>query len=456
MCMRSRFLAVLTILCFVSFSTLPPAVAQSTSSEGLELLAHLPKDPVLVWVMSTEDLAATLDKFVEMISRFTPDDATFNVDEAIGEWEANVGFSVREDLLAQIGPGLAVVIDVPPPDQLMAALAADDSGALLDLLGGIGKVIRVRDTQRLDDTLAKLFAWMEAEITEEDGLKRVAFASDDEGEATDEATEPLSGIAVYYGFRENVLALGFSPEWVRASLAPRPEGERFADGEDFAKVHSHLDAQSTGLFYLNLPKLAERIKSSPLIPMIAANSPESKPMIDALLSPEFVGVGLGSTSLEMDGGIRRTTFGPTGLSGGVMIAGIVAAIAIPNLLNAIDRGKQKRTMADIRSIGIVCEAYAIDNEAYPGPTEGWVPVDAIAEQVEPIYIRTLPRVDGWGNPILFWSDATSTCRVASYGKDGEPDRDWSGEIEPHATMEFTADIVFGNGEFLVWPEGNSR
>ena len=32
----------------------------------------------------------------------------------------------------------------------------------------------------------------------------------------------------------------------------------------------------------------------------------------------------------------------------VAIIGIIAAIAIPNLLNAIDRGKQKRTMADLR------------------------------------------------------------------------------------------------------------
>jgi general secretion pathway protein G len=33
----------------------------------------------------------------------------------------------------------------------------------------------------------------------------------------------------------------------------------------------------------------------------------------------------------------------------VAIIGIIAAIAIPNLLNAIDRGKQKRSMADIRT-----------------------------------------------------------------------------------------------------------
>ena len=32
----------------------------------------------------------------------------------------------------------------------------------------------------------------------------------------------------------------------------------------------------------------------------------------------------------------------------VAIIGIIAAIAIPNLLNAVDRSKQKRTMADLR------------------------------------------------------------------------------------------------------------
>ena len=44
----------------------------------------------------------------------------------------------------------------------------------------------------------------------------------------------------------------------------------------------------------------------------------------------------------------------------VAIIGIIAAIAIPNLLNAIDRGKQKRTMADLRSIGTAVESYAIE------------------------------------------------------------------------------------------------
>ncbi len=64
------------------------------------------------------------------------------------------------------------------------------------------------------------------------------------------------------------------------------------------------------------------------------------------------------------------SFGPRWMSGGVATAGIVSAIAIPNMLNAIDRARQKRTMADLRTVGIALEAYGIDNNHYP-VSEGW-------------------------------------------------------------------------------------
>src|SRR5437867_7536931 len=49
----------------------------------------------------------------------------------------------------------------------------------------------------------------------------------------------------------------------------------------------------------------------------------------------------------------------------IAIIGILAAIAIPNLLNAVQRGKQKRSMADMRSLATAIEAYAVDNNVYP-------------------------------------------------------------------------------------------
>ena len=48
----------------------------------------------------------------------------------------------------------------------------------------------------------------------------------------------------------------------------------------------------------------------------------------------------------------------------VAIIGILAAIAIPNLLTAMQRSKQKRSMADIRSIATAWEARATDMNKY--------------------------------------------------------------------------------------------
>ncbi len=49
----------------------------------------------------------------------------------------------------------------------------------------------------------------------------------------------------------------------------------------------------------------------------------------------------------------------------IAILGILAAIAIPNLLNAVQRGKQKRTMADMHALATAIQAYEVDHSAFP-------------------------------------------------------------------------------------------
>jgi len=135
----------------------------------------------------------------------------------------------------------------------------------------------------------------------------------------------------------------------------------------------------------------------------------------------------------------------------VAIIGIIAAIAIPNLLNAIDRGKQKRTMADLRSMGTAIEEYSIDNNFYPSATS----VATLEDQVSPSYIRALPPNDGWGagfevasTPSLYTlascgKGQTAACTSACTGSCG-------------ATTAFADDIIFSMGSFVQWPEGKQE
>ncbi len=250
-------------------------------------------------------------------------------------------------------------------------------------------------------------------------------------------------------------ALGFSPDSVRSSLDGPGEGLSLADGLDFAKVFAHLDRVPQTLTYLNMPKVRQRVAGSQMIQGFISTHPDARPVLDLFMGADFTGMGVGSTAIEVDGGTRTTTFGPSGLSGGAFSTGMIAAIAVPNLLNAIDRGKQKRTMADLRSIGTAIEEFSIDNNVYPGPTAGWVSVDKIESSVAPIYIRKLPALDGWGHSIMVWSDGNNYL-IVSPGKDGATSREWTVHDEGGSTAAFADDIVFGNGSFVQWPEGKQQ
>src|SRR6266487_2458241 len=91
----------------------------------------------------------------------------------------------------------------------------------------------------------------------------------------------------------------------------------------------------------------------------------------------------------------------------VAIIGIIVAIAIPNLLNAIQRAKQKRTMGDMRSIGTAVEAYAVDYNYYPAAAAannpstcfpaGTTTVASLTTLITPTYIKVMPYTDGWNS-----------------------------------------------------------
>ncbi|MBN1478137.1 prepilin-type N-terminal cleavage/methylation domain-containing protein [Candidatus Sumerlaeota bacterium] len=70
--------------------------------------------------------------------------------------------------------------------------------------------------------------------------------------------------------------------------------------------------------------------------------------------------------------MRRTGFTLIELLIVVAIIAILAAIAVPNFLEAQTRAKVSRAKADIRSLATAIEAYRIDHNAYPNDVElGW-------------------------------------------------------------------------------------
>ena len=144
----------------------------------------------------------------------------------------------------------------------------------------------------------------------------------------------------------------------------------------------------------------------------------------------------------------------------IAILGILAAIAIPNLLTAMQRSKQKRTMADIRSLATAVESYAADTNEYPKGSSS----SDLSQVLLPKYMKNVPIVDGWGNPLQYsclkdpaaQSDKCAGFVIRSAGKDLRFEQDVQDTLaakEPQSTSNFDCDIVYASGKFVEYPEG---
>ena len=137
----------------------------------------------------------------------------------------------------------------------------------------------------------------------------------------------------------------------------------------------------------------------------------------------------------------------------VAIIGVLAAIAIANYLNAVARARQKRTMADIRTIAQAWEQRNAEKGSYTAagfsvPT-AVIPFDSLEQDLTPNYIRIMPKVDGWGRPFEF----AATGRVYSIRS---PGRDGTYEGTTYVEGEGDdpdCDIVYSNGRFVRYPAG---
>jgi len=109
----------------------------------------------------------------------------------------------------------------------------------------------------------------------------------------------------------------------------------------------------------------------------------------------------------------------------VAIIGILSAIAVPNLLAAIQRAKQRRTMVDMRNMATAWEARNTDDGRYnaAGQANGIqgadqaVDIGALSGALTPTYMKVVPQVDGWGTPYRAYTNApwgSSTTKANNY------------------------------------------
>ena len=145
------------------------------------------------------------------------------------------------------------------------------------------------------------------------------------------------------------------------------------------------------------------------------------------------------------------------------IISIIAMIAIPNLLNAIQNAKQKRTMASIRTLGTAVERYSFDHSNYPlqttcgtagdnasikAYTQGNKKLEDSSDDSEAVFS------DGWGNPLRYHSALAQSYTLCSGGKDGS--NCCTPDAPPGPISQFEKDLIYSQGSFITFPKGKQQ
>lgn len=148
----------------------------------------------------------------------------------------------------------------------------------------------------------------------------------------------------------------------------------------------------------------------------------------------------------------------------VAIIGLIAAILVPNFLDSLQRGRQKRTMGDIRITGVGMVSWTTDHAGAAAAGQatinlaewtGSASFEDIREALIPDYIQEIPEADGWAHDYTyrFALENPSQQRVmliASPGKDGMLDGTYAYGTFP--ATDYDQDIIWGDGRFIRSPD----
>ncbi len=151
----------------------------------------------------------------------------------------------------------------------------------------------------------------------------------------------------------------------------------------------------------------------------------------------------------------------------VAIIGIIAALLIPNFLDALQKAKQKRTVGDMRNVGSAMFSWLTDQvgAAAAGASGTQVTLSdyATADQtiltqklvVDHDYIQQIPTLDAWKGTYAYYLNtanplATTVMAIGSKGRAiALTDTHVAAAFDP---TDYNQDIVWADGFFVRWPQ----
>ncbi len=152
----------------------------------------------------------------------------------------------------------------------------------------------------------------------------------------------------------------------------------------------------------------------------------------------------------------------------VAIIGLIAAMLIPNMLDAFQKAKQKRTLADMRIMGTAMLSWLTDQvgAAAAGASSTTVVTmsnygtlvgaQGLTTVLVPEYLQEVPQLDGWKRPYEYYLQFTNpsaqqVMAIRSAGRDGVDDSA-TYSVSAFDPTDYDKDIVWADGFFVRWPQ----
>jgi general secretion pathway protein G len=128
----------------------------------------------------------------------------------------------------------------------------------------------------------------------------------------------------------------------------------------------------------------------------------------------------------------------------VAIIGIIAAIAIPQLVDYIQRSRCERTEGDCKTIASALGAYFTDFAEFPDTG-----VASMIGSLQASHLQQVPQNDGWGNPWVYTTQNNDQeYSLQSNGRDGAANpQALKDAIPPDDPLRHDYDVVIFNGQF---------
>jgi type II secretion system protein G len=152
----------------------------------------------------------------------------------------------------------------------------------------------------------------------------------------------------------------------------------------------------------------------------------------------------------------------------IAIIGLIAAMLIPNLLDAMQKTKQKRTMADMRITGTALFSWLTDEvgAAAAGQVNSNVVLAsygtpksmAVLESLlVPQYLQVVPSRDGWKFPYEYYiktedPHARQVMLIRSRGRNNVPEGTNDYSVTSFDPTDYDQDIVWADGFMVRWPQ----